>query len=106
MLIRVNGAVQDRGNRHARDLLQEPELRAATSGAGLSASRTRAAGQTSEVQKVSEIGAPGATGAVTATGSIAVAPSKRQISTDQPLCLVERSTCMLCAKSHLLPEEI
>ena len=55
MLIHVNRAVQDRGIWHARDLLQKSFLRAATSGAGLRANRTRADGQTSQASQISEV---------------------------------------------------
>ena len=78
MLIHVNRAVQDRGIWHARDLLQKSFLRAATSGAGLGANRTLAAGQTNQINQTSEVREVAAIAAVTATRAIAVGLSTLQ----------------------------
>jgi hypothetical protein len=83
VLVHINRAVQARVDRHARDLLQKSFLRAATSGAGLDTDRTRAAGQTNQINQTSEVrkGRKVSKGAAisTATRAIAVALSTLQI---------------------------
>jgi len=80
MPLHHDDAVSDGERRHGRQLLQQSLLRAASSGAGLDANRTRAAGQISQADQASEIGESGKTDAITAataTCTIAVALSSQ-----------------------------
>src|SRR5882757_1594201 len=80
-----------------RDLLQQPVLRRATSGAGYGATaRTGAACQTSEVGEIGEVGEVSEIAAITATCAIAAALSalhRAPSSRSFPGRSVARSTC-------------